>query len=150
MPLELLTEPAKEPYQGTEAGPGSHQENADNSYPNCVIVPGLINAHTHIGDSFAKDRGLECTIQELVEPPNGLKHQLLGKVTDDVLKMGIDNAIQEMIASGITTFVDFRESGEGGIHTLKEVLEKKVINAIICGRPFPKLDSLPRLMHQTK
>ena len=77
-------------------------------YPDSLLIPGFINAHVHIGDSFAKDRGLNCSIQELVEPPDGLKHQLLNEVSDEVIKLGINYAIQEMIASGTTTFVDFR------------------------------------------
>jgi len=115
-------------------------------YPDSLLIPGFINAHVHIGDSFAKDRGLNCSIQELVEPPNGLKHQLLNEVSDEVIKLGFNYAIQEMIASGTTTFVDFRESGEKGIEILKEVLINNPINAVICGRPFPTLNVLPKIL----
>ena len=31
-------------------------------------IPGLINAHTHIGDSFAKDVGVGKPLKELVHP----------------------------------------------------------------------------------
>ncbi|MHA1277847.1 MAG: amidohydrolase family protein [Candidatus Helarchaeota archaeon] len=122
------------------------EKEADFQYPNCVIVPGFINAHTHLGDSFAKDQGLECSIRELVEPPHGLKHQLLGQISNDVMNEGMQNAIQEMLLSGTTTFIDFREGGEKGVHLLKKILYKNAINGIICGRPFPKLETLPKVL----
>ncbi len=115
-------------------------------YPDYLLVPGFINAHVHIGDSFAKDQGLDCSIQELVEPPNGLKHRLLNEVSDEILMSGIKNSLQEMIASGTTTFVDFRESGKKGIKILGKVLKDTPLNAIVCGRPYPRLDSIPKII----
>ncbi|TFG05863.1 MAG: hypothetical protein EU536_00530 [Promethearchaeota archaeon] len=124
----------------------SSQKSADLKYPDQLMVPGFINAHVHIGDSFAKDQGLNLTIQELVEPPNGLKHRLLNDVSDDLIIIGIKQSIQEMISSGTTTFVDFRESGEKGIAVLKNALMHLPIRAIICGRPFPKMTSLESVL----
>jgi cytosine/adenosine deaminase-related metal-dependent hydrolase len=117
-------------------------------YPNCAVVPGFINAHTHIGDSFAKDQGLNLSIQELVEPPDGLKHRLLRDIPDEELKKGLNFAIREMISCGVTTFVDFRESGEVGIDLLKQILGSQPINAVICGRPFPDLESFPKVLEK--
>ena len=44
-----------------------------------IIVPGLINCHTHIGDSFIKKSKVHLTknIKKLVAPPNGIKHRML-------------------------------------------------------------------------
>ncbi|MHA1649061.1 MAG: amidohydrolase family protein [Candidatus Helarchaeota archaeon] len=115
-------------------------------YPHYVLIPGFINTHTHIGDSFAKDQGLYCSIRELVEPPNGLKHQLLNKVSDEILFDGFRSAIKEMISTGTTTFVDFRESGVKGIQNLRKIVNETPINTIICGRPFPDLQTLPKVI----
>jgi len=40
-----------------------------------LIVPSFVNAHTHIGDSFIRDKkvNLPKNIEELVAPPNGTK-----------------------------------------------------------------------------
>jgi cytosine/adenosine deaminase-related metal-dependent hydrolase len=43
----------------------------------CLAIPGLINAHTHVGDSIAKEAGLGKTLFELVTPPSGFKHKML-------------------------------------------------------------------------
>jgi cytosine/adenosine deaminase-related metal-dependent hydrolase len=42
-----------------------------------VILPAFVNAHTHIGDSIAKEAGEGLSLDELVAPPDGLKHRLL-------------------------------------------------------------------------
>ena len=44
-----------------------------------LIVPTFVNAHTHIGDSFIKEKGIDLpkNIEELVAPPDGFKHRLL-------------------------------------------------------------------------
>ena len=38
-----------------------------------LIVPGLWNAHTHLGDAIVTQE-LKGTLEELVAPPHGLKH----------------------------------------------------------------------------
>jgi cytosine/adenosine deaminase-related metal-dependent hydrolase len=110
------------------------------------VIPGFINAHTHVGDSFAKDRGLNLPISELVEPPDGLKHKLLRTASKETIISGIKTTLKEMFSSGITSFVDFRESGEEGVKILKEALIDSPINAFICGRPFPDLEVLPKVL----
>lgn len=35
-----------------------------------VIVPALVNAHTHIGDSVAKETGRGLPLDEVVAPPD--------------------------------------------------------------------------------
>ncbi len=126
---------------------GSSKKEGELQYDGCAVIPGFINAHTHIGDSFAKDQGLELSLKELVAPPNGLKHRLLDRVSDEDLRAGLKWAIAEMISSGITTFVDFREDGERGISLIKEVLKNSQINGIICGRSFPSLQSLSNVIN---
>ncbi|GAH12171.1 unnamed protein product, partial [marine sediment metagenome] len=49
-----------------------------------LIVPTLVNAHTHIGDSFIRKRNLKLprNVEDLVAPPDGLKHRLLKEASD--------------------------------------------------------------------
>src|SRR6266571_1482027 len=46
-----------------------------------LILPGLWNAHTHLGDAIVTQE-LKGTIEELVAPPHGLKHRVLAKAKD--------------------------------------------------------------------
>lgn len=101
---------------------------------NFLMVPGFINSHIHIGDSFAKEKGFNMNLNEVVAPPYGLKHELLRNVTKDLKLTAIKNAILEMLSNGITCFVDFRERGIEGINILKEALKDSPIFFLILGR----------------
>lgn len=45
-----------------------------------IIAPCFVNAHTHIGDSVIKDPPY-LPLEELVQPPHGLKHRILRDLT---------------------------------------------------------------------
>ncbi|MEJ2248720.1 MAG: amidohydrolase family protein, partial [Candidatus Lokiarchaeota archaeon] len=102
--------------------------------PSDLIIPGLINSHVHIGDSFAKEFGYNRGLIEIVAPPNGLKHKLLKSMPEKVILQGIRKSIKEMVNNGITCFNDFREGGLEGIKLLKKAIKNKSIRTIIFGR----------------
>jgi len=102
--------------------------------PSYLLIPGLINSHIHICDSFAKELGFNKNLIETVAPPNGIKHVLLSKIPKEIKMLGIRKAAMEMLASGITMFIDFREKGLTGIDLLKEALQMSPINYRILGR----------------
>ena len=105
-----------------------------------LLVSGLINSHIHIGDSFAKEEGFNKDLIDVVAPPNGLKHKLLDIVTNETKIEGIKKAVLEMLANGITFFVDFRENGLKGVDLLKETLKNSPINKLILGRDNNSVD----------
>jgi len=102
-----------------------------------LIVPSFVNAHTHIGDSFIKERNIDLpkNIEELVAPPNGLKHRLLREASDEEIIGGMEKSIDVMIKSGTKYFCDFRENGILGISQLKAALRSREISSIILSRP---------------
>ena len=54
-----------------------------------IIVPKFINAHTHLGDSFIRDKNIDIprNVEEVVAPPDGLKHRLLKNASEnEILK----------------------------------------------------------------
>lgn len=99
-----------------------------------IVLPSFNNAHVHIGDSIAKDVGDGKTIDELVKPPNGLKHKILEGSSREDLKKSIRSSLIEMINNGITSFIDYREGGLDGIKLLKESSENLAIKPIILSR----------------
>ncbi len=105
-----------------------------------LLVPGLINSHIHIGDSFAKEEGFNKDLIDVVAPPNGLKHKLLNIISNEIKIEGIKKAVLEMLANGITFFVDFRENGLKGVDLLKETLKDSPINKLILGRDNNSVD----------
>lgn len=117
----------------------------DEEYASCLVMPGLINAHTHVGDSFFKEVGFNLTVEELVAPPHGLKHRLLETASEKDIKDGIRWAAMEMLSSGTTTFADFREGGIWGALILKRALEDVPIKPLILGRDHANIADLLRV-----
>ena len=72
---------------------------------NGIIIPAFVNAHTHIGDSIAKEPDFMPLVQ--LVGPGGFKHK-------------IQSTIKDIIASGTQMFADFREGGVSGAIALKE------------------------------
>ena len=102
-----------------------------------LIVPTLVNAHTHIGDSFIREKDIKLSknIKELVAPPNGLKYKLLNQASEDEIIDGMKKSIGEMKRTGISHFCDFRENGTAGISQLKKALENENVSSLILSRP---------------
>jgi cytosine/adenosine deaminase-related metal-dependent hydrolase len=102
-----------------------------------IITPPLINAHTHIGDSFIAHRSLDLpeTVEELVAPPEGLKHRLLQEASDDEIVTGMKESIYIMRKTGTSLFFDFRENGSKGVALLTQALTGTPVSACIFARP---------------
>jgi cytosine/adenosine deaminase-related metal-dependent hydrolase len=99
-----------------------------------LMIPGFINAHTHIGDSIGKDVSLNKTVDEKIHPVFGAKSKILKHTSGENLGNFMKNTCYSMIRKGITTFVDFREGGLDGVNLLKKVTEEMPIRSIILGR----------------
>ncbi len=99
-----------------------------------LVIPGLVNSHTHIGDSIAKDVSLNDSVNEKIHPIFGAKSKILKKTKPSQLASFMQNTCKSMIRKGITTFVDFREGGVEGVQLLKQVMTKVPIRSIILGR----------------
>jgi len=101
---------------------------------NLLLIPGFINAHTHIGDSIAKDLAIDADVDSKIHPMIGLKQKILRETPDKELVRFMRKSAQSMLKKGITTFVDFREGGIDGINLLKKALKGIPINSVILGR----------------
>lgn len=99
-----------------------------------VVCPSFINSHIHIGDSIIKDEGYGLSLSEMVKPPYGVKHVALSNATDDELINAMKQSMRDMIDSGITHFIDYREGGIKGVKLLRKASEDLPIKPIILGR----------------
>lgn len=102
-----------------------------------LIIPTFINAHTHIGDTFIREKNIPLprNIEQLVAPPNGLKHNLLKNTNSQEILQGITHGLKELKNEGISTFIDFRENGIAGIHVLRKAQRNTHPQSIILARP---------------
>ncbi|HYX71887.1 MAG TPA: amidohydrolase family protein, partial [Nitrososphaera sp.] len=99
-----------------------------------IVVPGFINAHTHIADSIGKDIASGQRLDARVHPVFGAKKKILERSLPEHLKTFIRNSAILMMKKGIVAFADFREDGLEGIRLLKEAVEGLPIKCITLGR----------------
>jgi cytosine/adenosine deaminase-related metal-dependent hydrolase len=107
----------------------------------CIVLPSFINAHTHIGDAVAMDAGDGKLIDEIVKPPNGLKHRILDETPPQDLIQSMKRAMWEMLDTGTTTFVDYREGALKGVKLLDKASKGIPITKIVLGRDPVMFDS---------
>ena len=108
-----------------------------NKVVNCdglLLIPGLINSHTHIGDSIAKDIALDMAPDSKINPIFGIKQKILRETEPKKLIHFMRNTVKSMLKKGTTTFVDFREGGLDGVLLMQKVLSNTPIRSIILGR----------------
>ena len=96
-----------------------------------LLLPGLINAHTHIGDSIGKDISLNSSVDSRIHPVSGMKQKILKETPKKELIRFMRKSMTSMIKKGITTFIDFREGGLEGVYLLKKALVGLPIRSII-------------------
>ena len=99
-----------------------------------LVIPGFVNAHTHVGDSIAKDIGMDYGVEDKIHPVMGFKQKILQNTTPSHLTSFIRNSCISMVKKGITTFIDFREGGLEGINIMQKAVSGLPIRSIILGR----------------
>ena len=114
-----------------------HIQNQSSPTISHLIIPSFINAHTHIGDTFIRTKNipLHADIEQLVAPPNGLKHRILQTTDPKEIENGIVKGLNELKQNGISTFIDFRENGVQGLTMINKALLNTPVDSIILGRP---------------
>jgi cytosine/adenosine deaminase-related metal-dependent hydrolase len=117
------------------AGAGSYKGTAKSlDAKGFLILPGLINAHTHIADSIGKDIAASRGLDARVHPILGAKKKILQKSQPEHLKAFIRNSAISMMKKGIVAFADFREDGPEGVELLKEAIAGLPIKCVVLGR----------------
>lgn len=135
--LELIEDGYLVVDTGTIAdiGCGSPPEGCQSiSLAGCAVVPGFINAHTHLADSALKEVGFGREEWELLMPPDGLKHRALEALHRDTLVDAMRASIRLMLRTGVVAFSDFREQGVPGVAALAEAARGLPITSVAMGR----------------
>ena len=109
-----------------------------------IVLPGFINAHTHIGDSFAYPAP-KGTVEEIVAPPNGYKHRMLRTASREQKVAAMRESIAHMARTGTSAFIDFREEGSEGVQMVKDSMGQTPVTAVVLGRPVHANASLDAL-----
>jgi len=132
----ILRGKAFEPVEGTlhvEDGEiAAIDEHATDS--SAIVCPAFVNAHTHLGDSIAKEAGEGLSLEELVAPPDGLKHRLLRQAEPEELIEGMRRSLAFMQAGGTGACIEFREGGVEGVEHLRTAAADLDVDPVILGR----------------
>ena len=114
-----------------------------------VILPAFVNAHTHIGDSIAKEAGEGLSLDALVAPPDGLKHRLLRAASHEEKVAAMARTLRYMESTGTGTFLEFREGGVEGVAALRDAVAgegvefgARAIEPVVFGRDDPDVLSV--------
>jgi cytosine/adenosine deaminase-related metal-dependent hydrolase len=99
-----------------------------------LVIPGFVNAHTHIADSIGKDIAAGSRLDASVHPVFGAKKKILSRSEPAHLQSFIRSSALSMLQKGITAFADFREGGPAGIELLQKALAGLPVKCVALGR----------------
>lgn len=99
-----------------------------------VVIPGLVNSHTHMGDSFIPDGATGLTLEQGFFRPDGFKYREIAKLEAEEHIDYISDALSYMAQSGTVAHLDFREQGPEGARRLKMASERIGVRSIILGQ----------------
>jgi cytosine/adenosine deaminase-related metal-dependent hydrolase len=99
-----------------------------------LLSPMFINAHCHLGDTGAKELGIGLPLEQVVVPPNGLKHRFLAGIDQETHIRQMRHGLSEMLANGIIACADFREQGLAGVQAMQKAAQGLPIRVIYLGR----------------
>ena len=99
-----------------------------------IVVPAFVNAHTHIGDSIAKEAGQGLDLDGLVAPPDGLKYRLLRETSHERIVAAMERSLSFMRTGGTAACIEFREGGVDGVRAMAEAVAGLEIESVTLGR----------------
>ncbi|MFD1633755.1 amidohydrolase family protein [Haloplanus ruber] len=104
-----------------------------------VVCPAFVNAHTHIGDSIAKEAAVGLSLTDAVAPPDSLKHRRLAAADRTELVTAMRRTLRFMGQSGTASCLDFRESGVAGARALRDAARPVDVDPFIFGSEDPSV-----------
>lgn len=104
-----------------------------------VVIPGLVNGHTHLGDSALPDGAAGLTLEEAFFRPDGYKYRELAKLTPEAHRTHLEAHLRYLARTGTVCHLDFREQGVHGARLLRECSTTTGVASVI----FNQFDAPP-------
>ncbi|PSQ19984.1 nucleoside deaminase [Halobacteriales archaeon QS_9_67_17] len=102
-----------------------------------MILSAFVNAHTHIGDSVAKEAAVGLSLEEAVVPPTSRKHRRLQAASRQELVTAMRRTMAFMETTGTAAFLDFREFGTEGALALRDAATEQTVRPFVFGSDDP-------------
>ena len=99
-----------------------------------VVIPGLYNSHTHMGDSCMPDGATGLTLEQGFFRPEGFKYRRLAQIDRREHLGHVVNHLRYMARTGTVGHIDFREQGPAGSELLREASLITGVESVILGQ----------------
>lgn len=102
---------------------------------NCVIFPGLVNAHHHIYSYLSKGIPAKTPFKDFIGTLSNLWWKLDRALLEDDVRLSTILTLQDCLRNGVTTIFDHHISAnyiEGSLDTMAEVFENFGLNGVLC------------------
>jgi cytosine/adenosine deaminase-related metal-dependent hydrolase len=99
-----------------------------------ILVPGLVNGHTHFGDACLMDGATGLTLEEGFFRPHGFKYRELARLDRATQVACLCDTLRYAAASGTVAHFDFREQGPDGARRLREASRATGVYSVILGQ----------------
>ena len=96
-----------------------------------VVIPGLYNSHTHLGDSALPDGATGLTLEQAFFRPDGYKYRELAKLSEETHLPHLVAHLHYMARCGVICHLDFREQGTPGARLLRRASAATGVQSII-------------------
>jgi len=103
-----------------------------------IVLPAFVNAHTHIGDSVAKEGAVGRSLEEAVAPPDSVKHRRLADADREELVTAMGRTLRFMEGTGTAAHLDFRENGRSGAEALRSAEAGEAVTSFVFGSGPPE------------
>ncbi|HEY9880432.1 MAG TPA: amidohydrolase family protein [Leptolyngbyaceae cyanobacterium] len=114
-----------------------------------VIMPGMYNSHTHMGDACLPDGATGLTLEEGFFRPHGYKYRELANQSEAEHLEHIANHLRYMACTGTIGHIDFREQGVYGSELLRRASDMTGVRSVILGQ-FNELPFSPQQLQQNQ
>jgi len=99
-----------------------------------VVMPGMYNSHTHMGDSCLPDGATGMTLEQGFFRPHGYKYRELAKQSETEHLRHITAHLEYMARTGTIGHLDFREQGVYGSQLLRKAAAATGVRSVILGQ----------------
>jgi cytosine/adenosine deaminase-related metal-dependent hydrolase len=99
-----------------------------------VVIPGLVNSHTHMDDSCLPDGATGLTLEQGFFRPNGFKYRRLAEMKPEDHLQHVVAHLRYMARTGTVCHIDFREQGPKGSELLRQASKITGVESVILGQ----------------
>ncbi|HEY9648692.1 MAG TPA: amidohydrolase family protein, partial [Chroococcidiopsis sp.] len=99
-----------------------------------VVMPGMYNSHTHMGDSCLPDGATGMTLEQGFFRPDGYKYRELAKRSEAEHLSHIAAHLRYMARTGTVGHIDFREQGVYGSQLLRQAAAETGVRSVVLGQ----------------